>query len=336
MFVDLLRFVAAFQMLQGHTVSALLAPAYRVGKWYAVWSAARGLTSVAFLFAAGLAFQITTAREYASAKPARRHARALRALRLIALGYLLHLPLAVLWSSDARDVQLAWERFIAVDVLQCIGVAMLALEALAWALSTPRRVAWASAALGSALLYLAPLAESGAVGFAPRVLTAYLTSRDGSLFPLLPWSAHVFLGVACGALVDREPARAAVRLATASACLFGAATAVRLLASESLVSEQLSRLGSVVLVTGVLALLSRRMQRLPAWLQVLAGETLFLYVFHVLLVYGDGVGLAERIGPRLTPAAAILAALGVVLSSFAAALAYRRARNALAEKPLAA
>jgi hypothetical protein len=142
--------------------------------------------------------------------------------------------------------------------------------------------------------------------------------------------------VACGALVDREPARAAVRLATASACLFGAATAVRLLASESLVSEQLSRLGSVVLVTGVLALLSRRVQRLPAWLQVLAGETLFLYVFHVLLVYGDGVGLAERIGPRLTPAAAAGAALGVVVSSFAGALAYRRARNALAGKPLAA
>jgi hypothetical protein len=56
----------------------------------------------------------------------------------------------------------------------------------------------------------------------------------------------------------------------------------------------------------------------------------------VLLVYGDGVGLAERIGPRLTPAAAAGAALGVVVSSFAGALAYRRARNALAGKPLAA
>jgi uncharacterized membrane protein len=332
-FVDLLRFVAAFQMLQGHTLSALLAPAYRVGNWYAVWSAARGLTSVAFLFAAGLAFQITTAREYASAKPGRRHARALRALRLIALGYLLHLPLAALWSSDA---QLAWERFIAVDVLQCIGVAMLALEALAWLLSTPRRVAWASAALGSALLCLAPLAERGAYGAVPRLLAAYLTSRDGSLFPLLPWSAHVFLGVACGALVERQPARAAVRLAAISVCLFGAAAAVRLLASESLVSDQLGRLAPVVLASAMLAQLSRRVLRLPAWLQVLAGETLFLYVFHVLLVYGDGVGLAERIGPRLTPAAAILAALGVVLSSFAAALAYRRARNALADKPLAA
>jgi uncharacterized membrane protein len=168
------------------------------------------------------------------------------------------------------------------------------------------------------------------------LLAAYLTSRDGSLFPLLPWSAHVFLGVACGALVERQPARAAVRLAAISVCLFGAAAAVRLLASESLVSDQLGRLAPVVLASAMLAQLSRRVLRLPAWLQVLAGETLFLYVFHVLLVYGDGVGLAERIGPRLTPAAAILAALGVVLSSFAAALAYRRARNALADKPLAA
>ncbi|HEY2732482.1 MAG TPA: heparan-alpha-glucosaminide N-acetyltransferase domain-containing protein, partial [Polyangiales bacterium] len=124
-FVDRLRFIAAFQMLQGHTVSALLAPAYRVGNWYAVWSAARGLTSVAFLFTAGMSFGLASARPFASsaARASASRARALRALRLIALGYVLHAPLQLLW--DPSNARAAFERFVAVDVLQCIGVSLL-------------------------------------------------------------------------------------------------------------------------------------------------------------------------------------------------------------------
>ncbi|HKP59763.1 MAG TPA: heparan-alpha-glucosaminide N-acetyltransferase domain-containing protein, partial [Polyangiales bacterium] len=126
-FVDLLRFVAALQMLQGHTIAALLAPAARHGPWFALWSAARGLTSVAFLFAAGLSFYLATER---ARDPRAASRRVLRALRLIALGYLLHLPLAALFTSDPASRLRALHEFAAVDVLQCIGVSLLALEAL--------------------------------------------------------------------------------------------------------------------------------------------------------------------------------------------------------------
>jgi uncharacterized membrane protein len=338
-FVDLLRFVAAFQMLQGHTVAALLAPTYRVGHWYAVWSAARGLTSVAFLFAAGLAFQIATTREYAAGQrsPSAVRARLLRALRLIVLGYLLHLPLQLLWNADPRNAQLVLERFVAVDVLQCIGVTMLMLEALAHWSSTPRHLAYASAAIGVLLLALGPLATDWSLAWAPRCVAAYFTSRTGSLFPLIPWSAHVFLGVACGALVTGRLAQATPRLMAAlSAGLFASAAAVQWSAGEGMLCQQLWRLAWVVLVSALLARASRGTTRLAPWLQVLAAETLFLYVFHVLLVYGDGVGLADRIGARLSPSAAAAAALAVVLGCFAATLAYQRLRSTLVRKPLAA
>jgi hypothetical protein len=337
-FVDLLRFVAAFQMLQGHTVSALLAPTYRVGNWYAVWSAARGLTSVAFLFAAGLSFHIATAREYAAAgrRPSAQRARVLRALRLIALGYLLHLPLQLLWNTDARSAQLAVERFVAVDVLQCIGVTMLTLEVLALWASTPRRLAYASAGLGALLLALGPLASEWSLAWGPRWLTPYFTSRSGSLFPLIPWSAHVFSGVACGALVTGRLERAPLRLSAVAGGLFACAAALHWSAPQGTLSESLSRLAWVVFVSALLARSSRGTTRLPSWLQVLAVETLFLYVFHVLLVYGDGAGLADQIGARLTPGAAAGAAAAVVLGSFAAALGYHRLRATLARKPSAA
>ena len=54
LFIDLLRVLAAFQMLQGHTIAALLAGSYRHGLLYSLWYGARGLTSIAFLFASGL------------------------------------------------------------------------------------------------------------------------------------------------------------------------------------------------------------------------------------------------------------------------------------------
>ena len=44
-FIDVLRLIAAFQMIQGHTLDALLASELRRGPWFAAWTFARGLTS---------------------------------------------------------------------------------------------------------------------------------------------------------------------------------------------------------------------------------------------------------------------------------------------------
>jgi hypothetical protein len=89
------------------------------------------------------------------------------------------------------------------------------------------------------------------------------------------------------------------------------------------------RLACVVLISAALALLARHTGRIAGWLAVLAGETLFLYVFHVLLVYGDGFGLGDRIGRSLSPWAACGVAALVVSGSALAALGYHRLRLAL-------
>jgi hypothetical protein len=329
-FVDLLRLVAAFQMLQGHTVAALLARTHRVGAWYALWSAARGLTSVAFLFAAGLAFYIATARDYTGHRqdPRAVRRRFRRGWMLVGLGYVLHAPLLALWSHDATLSAGAWRRFMAVDVLQCIGVSLLCLEVLVLRLSTPARLARACAALGVVLFGLAPVAAHLPLELAPRWLAAYLVADTGSLFPLLPWSAHVFLGVACAGFVMREPARVAMRLSLLAAALLIIAGALRWAHASPVLYDHVSRLAWVTLVSALLAGLSRRATRQPRWLTVLAGETLFLYVFHVLLVYGDGVGLSGRIGACLSPWAACAAAIALVSVSFVAAWGYHRLRVA--------
>src|SRR6185436_6288177 len=92
----------------------------------------------------------------------------------------------------------------------------------------------------------------------------------------------------------------------------------------------LSRLGSVLVAFAALERLEPVTRSWPGWAFRLSGETLFIYAFHVVLVYGAGVGLAAQVGPRLPALAAVLCAVLMIIVSFSLALVYRRPRQALA------
>lgn len=311
-FLDALRLFATFQMLQGHTVAALLAPAYRSSSGYVLWSRARGLTSVCFLFAAGMAFYLTSVRAFAGGRAAgTSHKRVRRALFLIALGYAMHAPGL---ASSARE-------WMQVDVLQCIGVTLLMLEATLVASSTHARwlllvaVAWGVTLFAAALPWRLP----------DTPLAAYFGTQVGSQFPLLPWSSHAFAGVLCGALARGDRERAPQRLAAASLGLLACAPALKLATGSVLLFDHVTRCACVIGLCAALAWLLNRPEAHHPWspaLDRLASESLFIYVFHVVFVYGGQVGLATLVGPRLDPTAAMCAAALVVFASGAAALAW--------------
>ena len=118
-------------MLYGHTTSALLAPAYQAGRWYDIWQFQRGLTSSLFLLLGGFAFSIATTRHWASHlrwSPAL--VKRLRRFALfVVLGYALHLP-ASRFSAMLGVDESKWRAFLAVDVLQLIGVSFIAIQLL--------------------------------------------------------------------------------------------------------------------------------------------------------------------------------------------------------------
>lgn len=337
-FVDLLRVVAAFQMVQGHTVDAVLATAARTGILHAAWSWTRGLTAVAFLFVAGVAFHLSTVRRFdahrANAHALRRRLR--RAAALVVLGYAVHLPVVALGGDDGAAHE-ALRRFVAVDVLQCIGVSLALLEGMVWFLPTRRAFVSACAALGVGLVLAAPVTHTLDPSGAWAPLVDYVSSRGGSIFPLLPWAGHMLLGVACGAWIDVASSHVrSRRLFGGAALLVACGLAVRHLGADELVADHLGRLGWVMCAAGVLAGVEARV-RVPAWAGRVAARTLLVYVVHVVAVYGDGLGLANWVGPTLPPGAASLVALGMVVASFALALVPRssagRARLAVASAP---
>jgi hypothetical protein len=112
--------------------------------------------------------------------------------------------------------------------------------------------------------------------------------------------------------------------------LLAGAAGLRSVGALGVAVDHMARLGWVLEVAASLAFCCARLPQLrtpPRWLRVLASESLFLYVFHILLVYGRPWGLVSWVGPRFDPAAAFAAAAGVIASSFAAALWFRKLRD---------
>lgn len=347
-FVDLLRLLAAFQMIHGHTLDVLLDASLRHGSIHDAWTWVRGLTSVGFLFAAGIAFSLSTLVDVEGylAKPARVAKRWRRTLWLVVLGYSMHFPaewLAARFGAEVDPLSAArsLELFAMADVLQCIGVSTALLMVLTQ-LTRNARVVAGFAALGAlGFIALAPLADAVVPQGVLRPLTNYLSHRGGSIFPLFPWSGFVFAGVAITFVVaprgaQTDPRVPVPRLAAFALALF----AVAALAEHSpwsladaettyqaLPSFATLKLAALALVVAVLALVAVRVPALPRRLNVLAGESLMLYWFHLNLLYAAGVGLKTQIGPTLSLPAAIGAAALVIVVSVAVAFGWHRLKR---------
>jgi uncharacterized membrane protein len=347
-FVDGLRLLAALQMVQGHSLDALLAAELRHGSTFRAWTFARGLTSPAFLVTTGLSFALATAP--GAGLVTGRVRRLKRAAQLVLLGYLMRAPLGVLFGDD---VQAALRNAVLVDVLQCIGVCLALLELGCARIESRAGRAWLGAALGTLCFALGPASEQVLPQGAWLPLLNYLSASAGSLFPLLPWAGFVFWGLTLGQAVlawsEQEEAVSAPPLAASSlrgrlrlglgarlvsagalACVASAALFALLPPAPARVSaaHALLKLGLVVMVAGVIAGWLRG-KMLPPRLRQLSSETLFLYVSHVVLLYASHVGLGPRIGRTLGLAGALGWALVLLIGCSAGALAYRRAQQAL-------
>jgi hypothetical protein len=192
-------------------------------------------------------------------------------------------------------------------------------------LPSVRAIEISSALIGALLLAGAPIAQRLEPG-AWLPLLGYLTPRGGSLFPLLPWGGHMLLGAALARVLLGGGRRAAPWLA--AALLIGVSHALP--AATAPIPDHLSRLGFVLVALALLAALEPAARVLPAQAWELSGETLFIYVFHVLLAYGSGAGLAALVGQRLAALPSVLLAAAVIALSFAGALGYRRLLAGLA------
>ncbi len=330
-FIDLARALAVLFMLYGHTLDALLAPEYRTGAWYDVWQFQRGLTSSLFLTLAGFAFSIATARHWAShlSVSAKLLKRVRRFALFVLLGYALHFPVARF--ADLRfATQAQWQSFLAVDVLQLIGVTFIGVQLLVLVCRTRRAFMVVALALTAAIVLLTPYLW----GLAwperlPLPVSSYVSPATGSQFPLFPWAGFVLLGAGLGQIYARWGAArlgrfANVVLLAPGLVMIATALAARIVPfplfgggpAAFVPGEVLLRAGVCLVLLAVTAHASSRIDRLPHIFGAVAQETLLIYFVHLCIVYGSvwNPGLARSYGMALTPLQTAAAVLGVISS----------------------
>lgn len=355
--LDLLRFVAVFLMVQGHTFTELLDASAQGERWYRHHQFVHGYTAPMFLFASGLAFGYTTFRNWDRAtKPGDALYKRLRRYGwLIAIGYLLHVPTLALGGlmSAGEGAMRAW---LQVDVLQHIGVSLCLLQLLAVAvrhfapLHGERVFASILGVFFTLAVFLAPIVWAWpADQHLPLVLSGFVNGSTGSTFALVPWAGFTYAGVLV-AFVARAAASPSRTLAPwllgVTLVTLGVPVVLNRLHVQPYEPHNFwrtspyfffFRLGNVTAMLTTLAYAEiaaervglalhgeGRVARALRWVRVVGEESLAVYVAHLLILHGwlVGPGLATSMGLSLSLVQCAIVALAIFASMVLVARAW--------------
>jgi len=208
-YIDWMRGLACVLMFQTHCYDSWLSPAARKSSSLITWSQLGGtLPAPLFIFLAGVSFALVTERlrEKGLARNAIAKQTILRGAEIFGMGLLFRVQefaLGYPWSP--------WTDLLRVDVLNILGLSMMLMGVLCWLVGdgdvavTRRRTLFAGlfAAAGVALA-TPPLWTTHRPKFLPWPLESYINGvhifdkPQPWLFPLFPWSAFAFAGLAVG------------------------------------------------------------------------------------------------------------------------------------------
>jgi len=229
-YIDWMRGLACALMFQTHCYDSWLAPAYRKGEFFD-WSQLLGtLPAPLFLFLAGISVALVTTRSRAKGIPANRIARTtiLRGAEILGLGFLFRIQEFALGYPYAP-----WTDLLRVDILNTIGVSIMLMGIVCRLAQKPARNALLAGGVAAGVALLTPpLWTTWAPSRLPWPIESYVNGVHNLgvpqhwLFPVFPWAAFAFAGLAAGFFVVSDWARArelqAVGiLGAAGAALFG-------------------------------------------------------------------------------------------------------------------
>jgi hypothetical protein len=293
-FLDWARGVAVVIMILCHTYNAYTIPALRQTTGY-LWSQRiGGMASVLFLFMAGMtfAFQMSGSDKRELAALARWKAALGRACYLFALAYGFRLLNWAFYFGYGN-----WQGVYKVDILNCMGLSMAMLAALA--LASPGVRPYLAAAAGFMIAAVSPLLAMLDWSGVPKHLYAYIVGQRGA-FAAFPFATYMAFGLAAGCLVK---ARTRDRLSSmmiwsglAGATAIGLGTWFTFaphtiypvvnywLNSPALVAINV---GIALLVMVVSYVWAERIAKPGwSWIETLGKQSLLIYFAHIMLVYG--------------------------------------------------
>jgi uncharacterized membrane protein len=322
-FIDAVRAFAILMMLQGHFIDNLLARAYRsdTNAIYNIWVYFRGFTAPTFFTISGLVFSYLLLRAHAKGDDKPRIKKGLfRGLLLLVIGYSLRLDIFN-WLSGNFD-----NRFFVIDVLQCIGLALITLAGLHLVFKKYNYLfSFVLFTFGCLCFVSEPLYRSIDLPNTPLALANYITTKNGSVFTILPWIGYSFFGAFLSTVFFRHLHRKHFKLiaiitffATGFFLIFQSSpmlirlyllTDIELLKQSAYYNYLFTRLGDTLILFGIFYSLERFLRQ--SIITRIGEKTLSIYVIHFIILYGSftGLGLNSFFRKSLNPTQAVLGAV---------------------------
>ncbi|HMQ60531.1 MAG TPA: heparan-alpha-glucosaminide N-acetyltransferase domain-containing protein [Flavilitoribacter sp.] len=202
-FIDVLRAFAILMMLQGHFVDTTLAEQFRNPDHpvYSAWYFMRGLTAPIFFTTTGLVFVFLLLKD---GRPLGENVRVRKGIRrgfmLLFWGYFLKINLFAVLSGRLYG----W--YFTVDVLHCIGIALLILIGV-FALSRKIRMPfWILLSLLSFFaFFIDPTFKAADWSALPQPIANLFTLDYGSVFTPVPWVGYTLFGGLMGYVLHVRP-----------------------------------------------------------------------------------------------------------------------------------
>jgi uncharacterized membrane protein len=296
-FLDVLRGIAVLWMIQVHITNVLLDPALRALPSFDLLNLSNGFVAPTFIFAAGSGLWIALSRKGASYLQwdASLWGYILRLGYILFWAYMLHVPVFSLDSMmrlPAADI-FPWLQF---DVLHTIVFASLTALGIFLLVKDLKKATWIYGFTSLAIMY-------GTV-FVPEPFRPFTISP----FPYLPWATYLFAGAfITGKFMEAQDKR---KFAV-SMMLIGVSLPVLIfmLKAQPFTTPwtdvwwktspgmHLFRISGILLTFGALYLIDERLRlsKVGVFLQNVGTESLFLYISHLLVVYGEGGPLMKSL-----------------------------------------
>jgi uncharacterized membrane protein len=302
LYLDWVRGLAAIVMLQGHVFQSFLRNDLRGGGPYMMSQFAGGMPPAVFLFLLGVtfAFLMDSQERKGISALARWGAAVKRSGYLFAAAFAFRLQLW-LFSSDVSQ----WTDLFRVDILNCMGLALLIFSAMA-VFRTEERIRLC-AILGVAVAAVSPLISGLDWSGAPLIVRNYLVP-DHVFFGFFPWAAFVAFGMSAGSILRLlQPADIAPAmqwfgwggLALAFSAYSLSSTSLSVYANSDFWLNSpaliLIKLGAILILIAFAWLWNVRTSTQDwSWVRQFGLTSLLVYWVHVELIYGRWFGMLKE------------------------------------------
>ena len=334
LFIDMFRGFCVLFMIEAHVTNATMLQSIRDTRAFHYVDIFHGCISASFIFVAGFALVLSLEKKWNDflgfKKPLFLQIR--RLLFILFLGYWLHFTL---WSFKGMTSLTGSDliRFLRADVLMCIAISLLISLLLALIIRHKTVLIYFLGSLGIAVVLVTPfLYEIDPAEFLPMWAAVYVNNKYRSLFPLFSWSAYAFLGTFMGYLYLKAAANgkeatyftilgiSGVVMTAGAFALFYLPWSYHTYTDVARASPRsfMMRLGVVFFTLSLTWLYERKRNPESSVLAMTGQESLFVYAFHLMIVYGSQFtshSIARDIGRTLTALPSLTLTVALILFS---------------------